>query len=227
MSETRAWIVFLINTKCQGGGNLLFQSLANGNYSTEWKVSVIDIADCDPHSLNNALGFDQQQIRNFQQERIVVIGGGDGTVNWAIDLVEHVCPIEILRDNDAARKASVKFAFLPMGTVCEVHRATGWKNYELKFDPGELIKELIKSPNVVPLDVWNITIQPQNKDPERFKMVAFASIGVDAKVIQQQQEKRKNDPQGTDSAFKNKFWYFHYGMKNAFSNIFNGDDLSN
>jgi hypothetical protein len=214
-------LVVLINARSGGrmGAELLrfLQDFVSKGSIYGENVSIIDINEFigmkaeKLEKLRNALFRDDEKHDNTYErtERYVIAGGGDGTAKRAL---------EILSQLELSSKDFPKIGLLPLGTANELCRVTGWR---IPIDPGNFdfqsIIRTIFTSEVFLLDKWIVSVT-HPVDPSKCKslrMLCFASIGQDAEITHHFQEQRDRDPNSTGTVIKNKYWYFHYGMKAA------------
>ncbi len=100
---------------------------------------------------------------------LVVVCGGDGTVNAVVSELVHMDKVPPL-------------AIIPLGTGNDIARGTGWlKSWE---DFGLLgISHALRQKRVEDLDIWTVTIAEQ-KNVNSYAFLAYAGFGYDGLVCQ-------------------------------------------
>lgn len=215
-------ICFLINGK--SGGRLgadLIKTISSNSTSYYGEVNtvfdIVEFSSMDENSeafdklrkawfLDNG-DLDSQDSKALQ--RYLVLAGGDGTVKWGVEILA-----KLNIDDDKLPKLGL----IPLGTANELARVTGWKFNPKKFVLKDYVHQLIHGNDLL-VDQWNVEYMSSDTVVpfERMKMICFASIGIDAKVVHQFQNVRDNHSNRANTVLKNKFWYFYYSLKRLFS----------
>jgi len=147
----------------------------------------------------------QQWKENFSTYKILICGG-DGTVGWVLNGIEH-----IIADNFPRPLVGI----VPLGTGNDLSRAFGWGSSYT----GKSFKQILAEMEVatcVQMDRWNVECTPTHSPltPEElipndisFTMNNYFSVGVDAEVVLHFHNLRQRKQVLFKSVFLNKGWY--------------------
>lgn len=136
----------------------------------------------------------------------VLVCGGDGTISWIMDELENLPFI-----------TPPSICVLPLGTGNDLARVLNWGgsyNHE-KIQP--ILKEIQES-KIVKLDRWLLQIKAGTELRTQVFNNYF-SIGIDAKVVLDFHNLRKEQPDLCSTRVGNYFWYALNGMAAVFSQI--------
>uniref|UniRef100_A0A673XMG0 Diacylglycerol kinase n=1 Tax=Salmo trutta TaxID=8032 RepID=A0A673XMG0_SALTR len=145
-----------------------------------------------------------EMYRKVHNLRILACGG-DGTVGWILSALDQLQ----LNPQPAV-------AILPLGTGNDLARTLNWGG-GYTDEPVSKILSHVEDGNVVQLDRWNLTVEP-NQDCLRFYLSDgvflpldifnnYFSLGFDAHVTLEFHESREANPEKFNSRFRNKMFY--------------------
>jgi diacylglycerol kinase (ATP) len=107
----------------------------------------------------------------------VVACGGDGTVNWVVSMMDAFF------GHDSRRPP---LAVIPFGTGNDMSRTLGWGGGVSASDidqAAEILDKIRKSNMIRHFDVWSLTVARTDiTDSQKFQMLNYFSIGVDAEI---------------------------------------------
>ena len=114
----------------------------------------------------------------FQPNLCVVAAGGDGTVNWVMQMLNS-----FYEDSPESRPPMAVF---PFGTGNDMSRSLGWGSGMCRCDLPKIHQTLQKIASAThreDVDMWNITItNKRTKSIRSQPMINYFSIGVDAAI---------------------------------------------
>ncbi len=151
--------LFFINPACgAGAGERLAEDIENFQLPGAVSKQVIFT---DPARL-------EAQVHSCASGRdLVVICGGDGTINGVISSIVHLDPLPAV-------------AFIPMGTGNDLARATGWYDSWLKAGLNGLYHS-IKRAQTSFMDVWELAVTSEH-DHREMIFCAYVGIGCDGMI---------------------------------------------
>jgi len=160
-------------------------------------------------SLRSSFAFQDEKLeRDSPIRRFLIVGGGDGTMKWAMEILAKVNPPT---DQVPA------LALIPLGTANELSRVSGWNAFRTRFNVSKYVQSVIRGP-IVPIDNWKVEIAPREGESKSFSMICFMSIGIDAKVAAKFHKTREAaSPFWTGSVIRNKLVYVYFGLKRLVS----------
>ena len=208
----RSKVVALVNPKSgeRSSADFLFQELQR-----ILPNRVIDLMTCTMDK-SPALNI----IRDHALGGTVIVAGGDGTVSWAMDIVDEL-PWESLGEDQRPH-----ITVIPMGTGNDLSRA-------LDFGPGfskttcccgccsccrvdnleATVDFAISAPRST-MDRWVIEIaNSAGASLDVRKMNNYFSIGFDAHIAKVFDTSRKENPGCFNSRLMNKMWYGIFGCR--------------
>lgn len=145
------------------------------------------------------------------QQFMVLICGGDGTINWLLAAIDELAP-----------RVEPLVALLPLGTGNDLSRALGWGAGFTRFDSVRSTLAAMKYTDPIPMDRWKVKVIEQKKTrngmKEEVKNLSFQnyfSIGVDAACAYDFHRSRDREPFGLlrFSRHVNKLWWGLMGFK--------------
>uniref|UniRef100_A0A673XB61 Diacylglycerol kinase n=1 Tax=Salmo trutta TaxID=8032 RepID=A0A673XB61_SALTR len=147
-----------------------------------------------------------EMYRKVHNLRILACGG-DGTVGWILSALDQLQ----LNPQPAV-------AILPLGTGNDLARTLNWGG-GYTDEPVSKILSHVEDGNVVQLDRWNLTVEPnqdagaEEKDEHQTDKLPldifnnYFSLGFDAHVTLEFHESREANPEKFNSRFRNKMFY--------------------
>ncbi|XP_026094426.1 diacylglycerol kinase zeta-like isoform X2 [Carassius auratus] len=154
----------------------------------------------------------------------ILVCGGDGTVGWILSVLDEIQ----LNPQPAV-------AVLPLGTGNDLARTLNWGG-GYTDEPVSKILSHVEDGNMVQLDRWNLTVEPnleaseEERDEQQTDKLPidvfnnYFSLGFDARVTLEFHESREAKPERFNSRLRNKMFY----AGTAFSDFLMGSskDLS-
>lgn len=118
-----------------------------------------------------------------------VVAGGDGSVNWVVQLLSNYFP------RDESQNNRPPLAVIPLGTGNDMSRALGWgkgtKKSQIK-DIQNFLKEVRQSSHIEKVDCWQVKFERTDKNEViKKQMLNYFSIGVDAEIAKNFEDFRK------------------------------------
>ncbi|KAJ3182466.1 hypothetical protein HDU85_002563 [Gaertneriomyces sp. JEL0708] len=183
-------------------------------------VQVVDTSRENPEALIRAFEPVLSRCR-------VLVCGGDGTVQWIISILDKVIP-------EGQPRPPV--GILPLGTGNDLARVLGWGGGWTDETVIDIVRDVIAA-DAVDLDRWTVEVETiessltgaekmgralhlvPKKEPKRFVMNNYFSIGTDASVALEFHEARLLQPQFFRNRLLNKVWYALLGGKHQFINV--------
>ncbi|XP_045544979.1 diacylglycerol kinase zeta isoform X2 [Salmo salar] len=147
-----------------------------------------------------------EMYRKVHNLRILACGG-DGTVGWILSALDQLQ----LNPQPAV-------AILPLGTGNDLARTLNWGGGYTDEPVSKLLSH-VEDGNVVQLDRWNLTVEPNQdagadeKDEHQTDKLPldifnnYFSLGFDAHVTLEFHESREANPEKFNSRFRNKMFY--------------------
>jgi diacylglycerol kinase (ATP) len=208
----RSRVVALVNPKSgeRSSADFLFQQLKD-----ILAGRVVDLSQCF-QDRTPALDM----IRNHAQGGTVIVAGGDGTVSFAMDIVDEL-------DWSALGESSrPHITVIPMGTGNDLSRALDFGPGFSKTtcccgccaccrvdDLGETVDHAISAPKST-MDRWAIDVtNSAGASLDVRKMNNYFSIGFDAHIAKTFDTARKENPKCFNSRLMNKAWYGVFGCR--------------
>lgn len=146
------------------------------------------------------------------QQFMVLICGGDGTINWILAAIDELAP-----------RVEPLVALLPLGTGNDLSRALSWGTGFTRFDSVRATLAALKYTEPIPMDRWKIRVietikMSRGRTKECVKTLSFQnyfSIGVDAACAYDFHRSRDFEPFGLlrFSRHVNKLWWGLMGFK--------------
>ncbi|XP_046410513.1 diacylglycerol kinase 1 isoform X2 [Neodiprion fabricii] len=169
----------------------------------------------NPRQVHNlATGGPMQGLQMFKdvENFKVICCGGDGTVGWILETMDHVQFLQ-----------QPAVGVIPLGTGNDLARCLRWGGgYE-----GEAIYKVLKKiekATPVMMDRWQIEMIDQdeerkpNQDSIPYNIINnYFSVGVDAAICVKFHLERERNPEKFNSRMKNKLWYFEYATSEQFA----------
>uniref|UniRef100_A0A671LLR2 Diacylglycerol kinase n=1 Tax=Sinocyclocheilus anshuiensis TaxID=1608454 RepID=A0A671LLR2_9TELE len=151
----------------------------------------------------------------------ILVCGGDGTVGWILSVLDELQ----LNPQPAV-------AVLPLGTGNDLARTLNWGG-GYTDEPVSKILSHVEDGNIVQLDRWNLSVEPNLEGVKSFYKLFclpidifnnYFSLGFDAHVTLEFHESREAKPERFNSRLRNKMFY----AGTAFSDFLMGSskDLS-
>lgn len=138
---------------------------------------------------------------------IILICGGDGTVNWVLSEVERL-----------ALNQEPFLAILPLGTGNDLSNSLGWGTSYDDFQSIENILAELRFASPITVDRWTLRIRPLRRrflpltnHSKNITMTNYFSIGCDALIALNFHKQRKRKPGFFTVRSINRLFYFGYG----------------
>lgn len=144
-----------------------------------------------------------QSFLHIKSCRIVVCGG-DGTVGWILDSISKA-----RRDADSTSLINPPIAIFPLGTGNDLANVMGWGQSICTSDMPMLLSNVRAAP-VELLDRWYGTFYSSSDASSKSRTINFSNyfgIGVDAQIVLDFHNMRKQSPGHFMSQIGNKLWY--------------------
>jgi diacylglycerol kinase family enzyme len=185
--------LFLINPAAGSGlGKRVADELENGQYNTGLSIQTVFT---DPKRI------EAQVISLTGGKKLVVIGGGDGTVSTITGILTKLVN-------------PPPFAILPLGTGNDIARGLGW--WDIWNTGGlPLFFTALANGKVEPIDIWS------SGGDDTF--LGYMGLGLDASIVHSFYKMRKYFGGHIKPGVKqNKLFYLCAGLKNIIKNIMKG-----
>eukprot|EP00760_Papus_ankaliazontas_P018373 PhM_4_TR1746/c0_g1_i1/m.41996/K00901/dgkA, DGK; diacylglycerol kinase (ATP) len=173
---------------------------------------IVDLSECFKDQ-TKALDL----LKNKGSKGVVIVGGGDGTVSWVMDLVDKV------QWDDPADRPYI--SVIPMGTGNDLSRCLG-------FGPGftketcccscsgcctlksldKVIESCVPTAYVGTMDRWSLTASQKGVVVDSHPVNNYFSIGFDASIATKFDTFRRKHPGLCKARFMNKMWYGCFGF---------------
>ncbi len=151
--------LFFINPRSGGGAG---QKLAEELETFQLPLAISkQIVFTDPSRLRS------QVYSCASRKDLVVICGGDGTINGVISHLVNLNPIPTV-------------AFIPLGTGNDIARSTGWYDSWERLGINGLY-HAIKKAQTKMLDIWSLSLMSRECQKE-YIFVAYAGFGCDGQI---------------------------------------------
>lgn len=185
--------LFLINPAAGSGlGKLIADEIENGPNNTGGSIQTVFT---DPKRI------EAQVFSLTGNNKLVVIGGGDGTVSTITGILTKLVN-------------PPPFAILPLGTGNDIARNLGWLNI---WNTGglPLFFTALANGKIEPMDIWS------SGGGDTF--LGYMGLGLDASIVHSFYKIRKYfGGQITPGVRQNKLFYICAGLKNIIKNTITG-----
>jgi len=197
--------VLLFVNKSSGGGLgtkiIEFASTIN-------RVHVISLPE------ESGSWFEDYRTYFGRDDLIIVVAGGDGTVNWVVSMLESHSDFF---DNVAVPPISV----IPTGTGNDLSHMLGWGGAFEMEDRRTLemtLNKICDSRKVKEMDIWKVRYwrTDNNSLDEEKIMLNYFSVGVDASIAVDFETCRKTSPECFGCHCMSKSMYLPIGLKHMF-----------
>ena len=216
--ETKGMMIVLVNSRSGSGDGLRvlreIRALKDKDPLRTGKNVVLEI-----HGIDLSLGVESivAELAKFLEHREefevfrLIAAGGDGTVKWVFDI--------LFQEMGFTTETMPEVGILPLGTGNELGRCVGWGAGLQMRDFAKVIVSVAEGEEIK-LDRWTMKFRNENGEEDEKGMIAFCSLGFDAKITNNFHNFRNQSPRATGTRSANKFWYFLFGMQEIFSTGF-------
>jgi diacylglycerol kinase (ATP) len=196
MSSATDSVIVLLNTKCGG---------RKSKYLLTQICELIHPSRIVELGQEDSIQKLRSALKKIKNPRLVVCGG-DGTVNWALTILESM-----------RLKVMPPVAILPFGTANDMSRVLRWGSIITGFNIPKFFGQVARA-RVVNVDRWKISIVPIHATDGKYSQIKelrmnnYFSIGVDSQIAYEFHQFRERLP----PRFFNKiFNYSVYGAIGA------------
>jgi len=207
-------VVALVNSK--SGERSSADFLVNNLKASLGHDRLVDLSTC---FLDQSKAVDL--IRNHAVDGVVIVGGGDGTVSWVMDLVDridwatlggdshrpYISVIPMGTGNDLSRSLGLGPGFTKEKCCCAVSGCCELKNLE-----GTLLNN-VNNAQIGSMDRWQMVVtSPTGAELDKHPVNNYFSVGFDGSIARKFDTFRKNHPALCQSRVLNKIWYGFLGL---------------